>query len=91
MDMTHGDTWELQGLRKVFGPVVANGDISLTLAAHQIHGLVGENGSGKSTLIKILSGAHQPDAGAILRNGVPVRLADPHAARDAANDDVVKE
>jgi ABC-type sugar transport system ATPase subunit len=91
MDMTRGDTWELQGLRKVFGPVVANGDISLTLAAHQIHGLVGENGSGKSTLIKILSGAHQPDAGAILRNGVPVRLADPHAARDAGIATVFQE
>ena len=91
IDTARGDIWELKGLRKVFGPVVANDNISLTLASHQIHGLVGENGSGKSTLIKILSGAHQPDAGTILRNGVPVRLADPHAAREAGIATVFQE
>ena len=31
----------------------------------EIHALVGENGAGKSTLIKMLSGVHQPSAGAL--------------------------
>ena len=61
--------WELRGIRKTFGPVVANDDVSLVLRRGQIHGLVGENGSGKSTLIKTLCGAHQPDAGTILHDG----------------------
>jgi ribose transport system ATP-binding protein len=73
--------WELRGIRKTFGPVLANDDVSLALRRGQIHGLVGENGSGKSTLIKTLCGVHQPDAGAILHEGRPVRLDDPLAAR----------
>ncbi len=87
----NGMTWEIKGLRKTFGPVVANDDISLTLHSSQIHGLVGENGSGKSTLIKVLCGAHEPDAGTILRNGSPVRLPNPQAAREAGIATVFQE
>ncbi len=74
-------TWELRGIRKTFGPVVANDDVSLALRRGQIHGLVGENGSGKSTLIRTLCGAHQPDSGTILHEGRPVRLDNPFASR----------
>jgi ABC-type sugar transport system ATPase subunit len=76
-----GTVWELRGIRKTFGPVVANDEVSLVLRRGQIHGLVGENGSGKSTLIKTLCGAHQPDAGTILHEGQPVRLDSTLAAR----------
>jgi ABC-type sugar transport system ATPase subunit len=79
---TPGDmVWELRGIRKTYGPVVANDDVSLALRRGQIHGLVGENGSGKSTLIKTLCGAHQPDTGTILHEGKPVRLDNTLAAR----------
>jgi ABC-type sugar transport system ATPase subunit len=73
--------WELVGVTKRFGAVTALDNVSLRLIAGEIHGLVGENGSGKSTLIKILSGAHQPDEGAVLRGGKPVPLPHPSAAR----------
>jgi len=73
--------WELKGISKAFGPVLANDDVSIALRRGQIHGLVGENGSGKSTLIKTLCGAHQPDQGVICHDGVPVVLHDTLAAR----------
>ena len=34
-----------------------------TSAPGEVHCLLGQNGAGKSTLIKVLAGAHQPDAG----------------------------
>ncbi|HET6161909.1 MAG TPA: sugar ABC transporter ATP-binding protein [Dongiaceae bacterium] len=73
--------WELRNIRKAYPGVVANDDVSIQLRSGEIHGLLGENGSGKSTLIKILSGAHQPDAGMILRHDQPVRLPSPLRAR----------
>jgi ribose transport system ATP-binding protein len=74
--------WELRHVRKTYPGVVANDDVSIRLRSGEIHGLLGENGSGKSTLIKTLSGAHQPDAGEILRRGHLVRLSSPLRARE---------
>jgi inositol transport system ATP-binding protein len=47
----------------------------------EIHALLGENGAGKSTLIKILSGAQQPDSGAIEFGGQTVVMVSPHDAQ----------
>jgi ABC-type sugar transport system ATPase subunit len=73
--------WEVVGLTKRFAGITAVNGVSIRIRSGEIHGLVGENGSGKSTLIKMLSGAHQPDEGTILRGGVPVVLPDPSHAR----------
>jgi ABC-type sugar transport system ATPase subunit len=86
-----GPTWEVAGLTKRFAGITAVDGVSLRLRPGEIHGLVGENGSGKSTLIKMLSGAHQPDAGAILKNGAPIVLPDPSAARAAGVATVFQE
>lgn len=83
--------WELVGITKRFAGVTAVDKVSLRLMPGEIHGLVGENGCGKSTLIKTLSGAHQPDEGAILRSGDPVVLADPSAGRAAGIATVFQE
>ena len=71
---------EVRGVSKSFGGVHAVVDASLTLAAHSVHGIVGENGAGKSTLSKIISGVHAPDAGEVLVGGGTVRF---HSPRDA--------
>jgi ABC-type sugar transport system ATPase subunit len=81
MQPVDGVAWELRNIRKTFGPVVANDDVSLVLRRGQIHGLVGENGSGKSTLIKTLCGVHRPDHGTILCGDRPVHLDHPLTAR----------
>ncbi|TPK81604.1 sugar ABC transporter ATP-binding protein [Mesorhizobium sp. B2-4-13] len=53
----------LSRISKQFGGTRALDAIDWSIAAGEVHCLVGENGSGKSTLIKILSGVHAPDAG----------------------------
>jgi ribose transport system ATP-binding protein len=64
-----------RGMSKTFGGTTVLKNVSLTVRAGEIRGLVGHNGSGKSTLIKILSGYHEPDPGAELEvRGEPVRF-----------------
>ncbi len=72
----------LRHISKTYPGVKANDDISLDVAAGQIHAVLGENGAGKSTLMKIIYGAVQPDAGDIAWDGAPVRIANPQRARD---------
>ena len=83
--------WEVKGLTKRFPGVVANDAIDLVLRREEIHGLMGENGCGKSTLIKTLMGVNQPDDGQILREGTPIAIADPTAARKAGISAVFQE
>src|SRR5689334_237604 len=68
---------------KSFGAVQALVDGSIELHSGEAHALVGENGAGKSTLVKILAGVYQPDAGALLADGVQITLHGPAAARAA--------
>lgn len=50
-------------LSKSFGGERALDEVTLSVRAGEVHGLLGQNGSGKSTLIKVLSGFHSPDPG----------------------------
>ena len=67
---------------KSFGDFVANDRVSLSIAAGEIHALLGENGAGKSTLVKALFGVHRPDSGSILWRGRPVEIGSPARARE---------
>jgi ribose transport system ATP-binding protein len=69
----------LDGVTKTFSGARALDGVSLTVERGEIHALVGENGAGKSTLIKVISGAHTPDAGRVTLDGVPLPVGDPLA------------
>jgi ABC-type sugar transport system ATPase subunit len=66
---------EARRISKSFPGVQALVDVDFTVAAGEIHALVGENGAGKSTLVKILTGVYQPDAGTLLVDGREARIA----------------
>jgi ribose transport system ATP-binding protein len=68
---------EMIGIEKSFPGVRAIKHGRLELIPGEVHALLGENGAGKSTLIKILAGAHQPDAGEIKVNGERVEIRSP--------------
>jgi rhamnose transport system ATP-binding protein len=57
------------GIVKSFGATKALRGIDFTLRRGEVHALLGENGAGKSTFVKMLSGAHAPDAGSISLGG----------------------
>ena len=54
---------EASHLRKTFGKTIAVDDMSLSVAAGEIYGLVGSDGAGKTTTLRMLVGALTPDSG----------------------------
>jgi ribose transport system ATP-binding protein len=56
---------ELRGIGKTYPGVTALSDVSLSVAAGEVVGLIGENGAGKSTLMRVLGGVVPPSAGTI--------------------------
>jgi simple sugar transport system ATP-binding protein len=71
---------ELRDIVKRFPGVVANDGVDVTVRAGSIHAIIGENGSGKSTLMKTLYGAHRPDEGRVIVNGVEQHFRSPRDA-----------
>lgn len=74
---------QIRGLHKAFGVNSVLRGIDLTLAAGEIHALVGGNGAGKSTLSKIVAGLETADAGELLIDGQAHRPASRQAAQAA--------
>ena len=87
MDADHNDRQPatrlvVRGLTKRFGGTTALAEVNLTVAAGQVHALLGANGAGKSTLIKILAGVHAADSGEVTLRGRSI--GDALAARTIA-------
>lgn len=72
---------KLVQIQKSFGATHALRGVSLEVGAGEAHALIGENGAGKSTLMKILSGAHEMDAGHMWLDGEPYAPRNPIDAR----------
>ena len=74
--------FEVGGVSKSFGGIVANSDISLNVPTGKIIGLIGPNGSGKTTLFNSIVGYHPIDRGSIKFEGSEIsKLRVPAIAR----------
>ncbi len=73
----------LRGIEKSFGATRALSGVDLEARAGEVLALIGENGAGKSTLMKVISGAHAPDAGSMELDGQPFAPREPRQSSDA--------
>jgi ribose transport system ATP-binding protein len=71
----------MRGIDKRFAGTHALRQATLDVMAGEVMALVGQNGAGKSTLIKILTGAHRKDSGAIRFLGKDVEFTSPEVAQ----------
>lgn len=56
-------------------------DVSFSVEAGEIVGIVGPSGSGKSTVAKLLQRLHVPERGRVMIDGVDLALIDPRSLR----------
>ncbi len=73
---------ELENISKHFGAIHAVTDVSLSLEAGEVVGLMGDNGAGKSTLVKIIAGNFRPTSGVMRMDGAELVLHRPLQARE---------
>ena len=64
---------EARNLTKYYAAIPAIRDVSFTLEAGSIVGLLGPNGSGKSTTVSIVTGLLDPSGGSVYLDGLDVR------------------
>lgn len=62
---------EIKSLTKTYGDTLALDDVSLTLEAGKIYGLLGRNGAGKTTLLNIITGRVLASGGTVTLDGAP--------------------
>jgi D-methionine transport system ATP-binding protein len=79
---------ELQGLAAVprrVGEVHALRDVSLSIAAGEIFGIIGRSGAGKSTLVRAINLLNRPTSGRVIVDGQDLTALDKaRCARRAA-------
>jgi simple sugar transport system ATP-binding protein len=74
---------KLDRISKHFGAIHALSEVSLSLEAGEVLGLMGDNGAGKSTLVKIIAGNYLPTSGQMLIAGEPKSFRRPLEARQS--------
>lgn len=74
---------QLQSVSKRFEQTQALRQLTMTIPAGSVCGLVGPNGAGKTTLMRCMAGVCRPDEGQVLLDGAPV-WENPEAKRRMA-------
>ncbi len=69
---------QVKNVKKAFGGVQALVDVSFTVSAGEIFGIIGPNGSGKTTLINCITGFVRMDSGRVLYRGKDISKQAPH-------------
>ena len=64
---------EVAHLRKAYGPTVAVSDVSFSVRAGEIFGILGRNGAGKTTTVECITGLRAADRGRISVLGLDPR------------------
>jgi simple sugar transport system ATP-binding protein len=72
---------ELSNISKHFGAIRAVNDVSFSLEAGEVVGLMGDNGAGKSTLVKMIAGNFAPSSGTMRMDGKDIVMHNPLDAR----------
>ncbi|WP_321840073.1 sugar ABC transporter ATP-binding protein [Paraburkholderia bannensis] len=70
-----------RAIAKRFGATVALARLDLSIGAGEVVALMGANGAGKSTFVKIVSGVHAADEGAMTLDGQTYTPGSPLAAQ----------
>src|SRR6478672_4887383 len=73
---------ELMGIHKRFGSVQALRGADFSLAAGELHALLGENGAGKTTLMHVADGMVRPDSGETRVGDIVHSITSPRMARE---------
>ncbi|MHC1551583.1 ATP-binding cassette domain-containing protein [Phyllobacterium sp. K27] len=72
---------KLANISKHFGAIQAVNDVSLSIEAGEVVGLMGDNGAGKSTLVKMIAGNFRPNEGSMTMDGEELIMNRPLDAR----------
>jgi len=72
---------ELSNISKNFGAIQAVDNVSSSIEAGEVVGLMGDNGAGKSTLVKMIAGNFMPSHGSLRMDGRDLVLHRPVEAR----------
>ncbi len=62
----------IDAVGKRFGGVIALDDVSFSVGAHSVVGLIGPNGSGKTTLLNVINGVFAADHGEVRLSGIRI-------------------
>jgi energy-dependent translational throttle protein EttA len=76
---------DVQKVTKAFGRQILMSDVSFSIPAGAIVGIIGANGTGKTTLFRMIIGQEKPDSGAI-RIGESVKLTYVEQSRETLVD-----
>lgn len=66
---------EARGLVRRYGEFAAVDDVSFSIGAGEVVGLLGHNGAGKTTIMKMLTGYVEPSSGSVWVDGEEIGRA----------------
>ena len=72
---------DIRNISMHFGAIHALTDLSFSVGAGEVVGLMGDNGAGKSTMVKLIAGNFAPTEGAIVVDGKACHFHRPIEAR----------